>query len=186
MKIEKVTEKDTEALLDIYAFYVENTAVSFEYETPSVEEFAGRIRRISARYPYIKAEDNGMIIGYAYADVFKARAAYDWAVETTVYVKPEHRYAGVGSRLYESLEWSLADMGISNMNACIAYTAKADEYLNNASMYFHEKMGFDMVGTFHECGYKFSRWYDMIWMEKIIGAHNSVQADVRFGDWKLA
>lgn len=185
MNIEKATEEDVEALLDIYAFYVENTAVSFEYETPSVEEFAGRIRRISAIYPYIKAVDNGEITGYAYADVFKARKAYDWAVETTIYVKQEHRRTGVGARLYRALESSLADIGILNMNACIAYTPKKDEYLNNDSTYFHKKMGFDVVGTFHKCGYKFGRWYDMVWMEKIIGEHNEEQADVKFGDWRL-
>jgi phosphinothricin acetyltransferase len=171
MDIEKVTETDTKKLLDIYAFYVEKTAISFEYDVPSVEEFACRIRRISARYPYIKAVNNGEIIGYAYADVFKDRAAYDRAVETTIYVRPEMRRSGVGRQLYEALERALTDMGILNMNACIAYTSAPDKYLNNDSMYFHQKMGFDMVGTFHKCGFKFGRWYDMIWMEKLIGEH---------------
>jgi phosphinothricin acetyltransferase len=171
LKIQKVNEKDAEKLLDIYAYYVKETAISFEYDVPSVEEFAGRIVRISGRYPYIKAVDDERIIGYAYADVFKARAAYDRAVETTIYVKPDMRRRGVGHALYETLEKNLIDMGILNMNACIAYISEPDEYLGNDSMYFHRKMGFDMVGTFHKCGYKFGRWYDMIWMEKLIGEH---------------
>jgi phosphinothricin acetyltransferase len=185
MEIEQVTEKDAEGLRDIYDFYVRNTAVSFEYDTPSLEKFSERIRRISGRYPYIKAVDNGEIIGYAYADVFKSREAYDWSVESTIYVKAEYRHAGVGRLLYEALERSLTDMGILNMNACIAYALEEDEYLNNDSMHFHQKMGFNLVGTFHKCGYKFGRWYDMIWMEKIIGQHSSVQANVKFGDWRL-
>ena len=87
MIIRTVTEKDAHELLEIYRPYVEDTAITFEYDVPSVEEFAERIRRISANYPYIAAVENGKIAGYAYAGVFKNRAAYDWSVEVTVYVK---------------------------------------------------------------------------------------------------
>lgn len=87
MKIERVTKEDAGELLGIYAPYVEETAVSFEYEVPSVDEFAERISNISAKYPYIKAvDDDGVILGYAYAGAFKTRAAYDWSVETTIYI----------------------------------------------------------------------------------------------------
>ena len=186
MKIESVAEKDAAALLEIYAPYVEQTAISFEYEVPSVEEFRGRIRAISARYPYLKAVDeDGTILGYAYAGAFKSRAAYDWAVETTIYVRRECRGKGVGRGLYEALERSLKGMGICNLNACIAYTAHPDAHLTNDSMLFHQKLGYGLVGTFHGCGYKFGSWYDMIWMEKIIGPHGENQPPVRFGEWTI-
>jgi phosphinothricin acetyltransferase len=81
------------------------------------------------------------------------------------------RQRGVGRALYEALEKELIDIGILNMNACIAYISAPDRYLNNDSMYFHREMGFELVGTFHKCGYKFGKWYDMIWMEKLIGEH---------------
>ena len=76
-------------------------------------------------------------------------------------------------------------MGVLNLNACIAYTPDPDEHLTNDSMLFHQKLGYELVGTFHKCGYKFNKWYDMIWMEKIIGKHSTNQPDVRFGEWTI-
>ncbi len=185
ISIEKVTEKDTEALLAIYNWYVRETAVSFEYETPSAEEFAERIRNISADYPYLKAVEDGRILGYAYAHSFIARKAYDWSVEVTIYLDKDCRKRGVGPILYSALERSLMDMGVLNMNACIAVPDGKDEHLTMDSPKFHEKMGFRMVGTFTDSGYKFDTWYDMIWMEKIIGVHGHDQPAVRKGDWKI-
>ncbi len=186
MKISKVTVEDSEELLKIYAPYVLNTAISFEYEVPSVEEFTNRIINISKKYPYIKAEDeDGTILGYAYANTFKAREAYDWSVETTIYLREDMHKKGIGSALYEALELSLKDMGILNLNACIAYTEVEDQHLTNGSMYFHEKLGYKLIGTFHKSGYKFGKWYDMIWMEKIINEHQNNQPDVRFGEWSV-
>lgn len=181
MIIEYVTVEDALELLEIYRPYVENTAVSFEVEVPSEEEFAGRIRAISEKYPYIKAVENGKILGYAYAAAFKGRAAYDWAVETTIYIRQDLRHQGVGRALYETLESKLSEMGILNMNACIASTLSESEYLSNDSQYFHEKMGFEMVGRFHKCGSKFGKWFDMIWMEKQIGIHRENPSPVKFG-----
>ncbi|MGM9972397.1 MAG: GNAT family N-acetyltransferase [Anaeroplasmataceae bacterium] len=186
MRIEKVCEKDAEDLLKIYTPYVLKTAISFEYEAPSVAEFKERIKKISSKYPYIKAiDENGIIVGYAYATEFKSRKAYDWAVETTIYIKDNYRHLGIGRMLYEALEESLKEMGILNLNACIAYTSKTDEYLTNDSMHFHNKLVYKLVGTFHKCGYKFNRWYDMIWMEKIIGSHSTIMPSVKFGEWKI-
>lgn len=186
MTIERVTKEDAGELLGIYAPYVEETAVSFEYEVPSVEEFAERISNISAKYPYIKAvDDDGVILGYAYAGAFKTRVAYDWSVETTIYVRKDKRQIGVGRALYEALEKSLRGMGVLNLNACIAYTSNPDEHLTNDSMNFHHKLGYELVGTFHKCGYKFNNWYDMIWMEKIIGTHSAKQENVKFGEWTI-
>ena len=175
MRIERVLPGDAEALLEIYAPYVEETAVSFEYTVPTVSEFRRRIAEISAKFPYIKAVDgDGTILGYAYAGTFKARQAYDWNVETTVYVRRGVRRQGVGRQLYTALEQSLSGMGICNLNACIAYARTPDAHLDNSSMHFHAQMGYRLVGTFHDSGYKFGTWYDMIWMEKFIGAHTPV------------
>ena len=186
MTIEKVTIDDAEELLAIYAPYVRDTAVSFEYVVPSVEDFADRILQISAKYPYIKAVEDGKIMGYAYANTFKGRKAYDWSVETTVYVRKDAKRNGTGRRLYECLEQSLMKMGVLNMNACIASAKVEDEFLTNDSMYFHSRMGFTEVGRFHNSGYKFGRWYDMIWMEKMIGSHDAHPGEVRFGEWDIS
>ena len=185
MTIEKATIDDAEELLAIYAPYVRDTAISFEYVVPSVEDFTDRILQISEKYPYIKAVEDGKIIGYAYANTFKGRKAYDWSVETTVYVRRDAKRNGIGRRLYECLEQSLKKMGVLNMNACIASTKTDDEFLTNDSMYFHSKMGFTEVGCFHNSGYKFGRWYDMIWMEKMIGPHDAHPGEVHFGEWDV-
>lgn len=171
--------QDAEALLAIYAPYVENTAITFEYDVPTVEEFAGRIGNVLKRYPYLVAEVDGEPAGYAYAGPFKERAAYDWAVETTVYVKEDMKKHGIGRALYEALEKTLAAQGILNLNACIAFPEKEDEYLTTDSVKFHKKMGFSEVGRFHKCGCKFGRWYDIVWMEKHIGTHEENPAEVR-------
>lgn len=169
------TEEDAKELLAIYEGYVRNTAITFEYEVPSEEEFRGRIRHTLEKYPYLAAEEDGKIVGYAYAGPFHERAAYDWAVETSIYVAADCRQHGVGRKLYEVLEENLKKQGILNVNACIAYPRVEDEYLTKDSVKFHEKLGYQMVGTFHECGYKFNRWYDMVWMEKFIGEHRKNQ-----------
>lgn len=171
--------QDAEVLLEIYAPYVKNTAITFEYDVPTVEEFAGRMSNVLRRYPYLVAEVDGEPAGYAYAGPFKERAAYDWAVETTVYVKEDMKKHGIGRALYEALEKTLAAQGILNLNACIAFPEKEDEYLTTDSVKFHKKMGFSEVGRFHKCGCKFGRWYDMVWMEKHIGTHEENPAEVR-------
>ena len=171
---------DAEQLLEIYRPYVENTAISFEYEVPSVEEFRERIRNTMEMYPYYVAVDDERILGYAYVSPFKARKAYDWAVETTIYVKPDQKKPGVGKALYEALEKTLAKQHILNLNACIAYCSEEDEYLTKNSVQFHEHMGYKMAGKFHQCGYKFHRWYHMVWMEKLIGEHVENPPAVRF------
>ena len=145
---------------------------------PSIEEFRGRIRHTLERFPYLAAEKDGKIAGYAYVSPFKERAAYDWSVETSIYVDMEQKRSGIGRRLYEELENILKQQGILNVNACIAYPQVKDEYLTKDSVLFHEKLGYTMVGIFHQCGYKFHRWYDMVWMEKFIGEHRENQPDI--------
>lgn len=176
--IREAEERDAEALLAIYAPYVENTAITFEYKVPSLEEFAERIRHTKERYPYLAAEVDGEIVGYAYAGCFHERKAYDWAVETSIYVDRNKKGLGIGRRLYKVLENVLAQQNILNLNACIAYPPQEDEYLTRDSVKFHEHLGYRLVGEFEQCGYKFHKWYNMVWMEKHIGTHLENQPEI--------
>ncbi len=169
--IRVATPQDAEALLAVYAPYVTDTAITFEYEVPSLTEFRERIRHTLERYPYLVMEQDGEILGYAYAGPFKERAAYDWAVETTIYVKQGMKKQGIGRKLYQALEDTLIRQNILNLNACIGYPTVEDEYLTRNSMEFHQHLGYRLVGQFYQCGYKFERWYDMVWMEKLVGEH---------------
>ena len=162
---------DAERILEIYDYYVQNTAISFEYDTPSLDEFTARMEKTMKRYPYLVIEKDGHIEGYAYAGTFKDRAAYDRSCETTIYIDHNERRSGMGRMLYEALEERLKSIGILNLYACIGYPETEDEYLTKNSVQFHEHLGYSKAGVFHKCGYKFGRWYDMIWMEKIIGEH---------------
>lgn len=178
--IRTATAADAQALLNIYSPYVKNTAITFEYEVPSTEEFISRIEHTLQKYPYLVAEENGKLLGYAYASPFHDRPAYDWAVETSIYVDQNIKHRGIGYKLHDALENALQDMGILNMNACIAYPPKEDEYLDKNSVEFHSHMGYRLVGEFYKCGYKFHRWYNMVWMEKLIGEHQSDQKPPKF------
>ena len=175
--IRSAEARDAGRLLEIYAYYVEHTAVSFEYEVPTEEQFRRRIESTLEKYPYLVLEEDGVILGYAYAGVFKARAAYDRSCELSVYVERSARRRGVGRALYGALERELRARGMLNLYACIACPAAGaeDEYLTRDSERFHRRLGFETVGTFHRCAYKFGRWYDMIWMEKLIGTHENAR-----------
>lgn len=168
MILRDARSEDAEQLLAIYAPYVARTAISFELVVPEVDEFRARIVSTQANYPYLVAEEEGVILGYAYAGVFKARAAYSHCVETTVYVREDSHGRGIGRMLYKALECRLRQQGIRNLNACITWIDEPDEYLTHASPKFHERLGFKQVAHFHRCGHKFGRWYDMIWMEKLL------------------
>ena len=178
--IRTASPDDAAALLAIYAPYVRETAITFEYEVPSTEEFTRRITHTLEKYPYLVAEKDHTLLGYAYAGSFHERAAYDWAVETSIYVDQNKKRMGIGKKLHEALEEELRNRGFLNMNACIAYPAQEDEYLTRNSVEFHAHLGYRMVGQFHQCGYKFHRWYDMVWMEKLIGEHTADQQLPRF------
>ena len=170
--IRKATIKDAACLLDIYAYYVKNTAITFECDVPSLEEFGNRINSTLKKYPYLVLEENGVVRGYAYAGAFVGRAAYGHSCEVTIYLDHDSKGRGYGRALYEALESALKNMGILNLYACIGDPVVEDEYLTRNSEQFHQHLGFSKVGTFHKCGYKFNRWYNMIWMEKFIGDHD--------------
>ena len=160
--------EDAAALLKIYGPYVRSTAISYEYDVPTVEEFAARIANTLRDYPYLVAEAQGEVAGYAYAGRLHPRKAYDWTVETSIYVRQDLRGQHIGQRLYDELERLLKRQNVLSVNACIAYPEVEDEYLTRNSVRFHERMGYTMIGHFHRCAYKFGHWYDMVWMEKAL------------------
>ena len=169
--IRTATVEDAEALLNIYAYYVTDTVISFEYDVPTVEEFRRRIEKTTQKYPYFVIEKEGKLLGYAYAGPFVGRAAYQWCAELTIYLQKDAKRCGYGRMLYEALEKELKMRGYLNLYACIADPIVEDEYLTKNSEKFHAHMGYKTIGEFHQCGYKFGRWYNMIWMEKMIGEH---------------
>ena len=175
IEIRKAKLSDAGRLIEIYDFYVRNTAITFEYDTPTLEVFAAHMTQTMKRYPYLVILKDGIIEGYAYARSFVGRAAYDWSCETTIYLDCKAQKCGMGRILYEALESALKKMGILNLYACIGYPETEDDYLTTNSADFHAHLGFTQVGEFHKCGYKFGNWYNMIWMEKIIGKHEDVQ-----------
>ncbi len=162
LNIRLATTDDAEELLRIYTPYVEDTAITFEIAVPTAEEFRGRISAILQKHPYLAADSEHGIIGYAYASAFKNREAYDWAVETSIYVDQEWRDCGVGTALYQELERWLKAQNILNLNACITYP-------NPDSIRFHRGFGYRQTAHFTKCGYKLGAWHDVIWMEKMIG-----------------
>lgn len=172
--------EDAKELLKIYAYYVTDTAISFETEVPSEEEFKLRIEEVLKSYPFIVACKDDEILGYAYLHSFVGRKAYELSAETTIYLNPDKKKMGIGKKLYSVLEDIAKAQNITNLYSCIGYVDKEDEYLNNNSVQFHEHIGFRMVGKFENCGHKFGRWYHMVWMEKIIGEHGDIREFLKF------
>ncbi len=165
IRIRQAKTEDAPALLQIYQYYVEETAISFETETPSPDVFAGRMEKImSDGFPYLVLETESGIAGYAYAGKFIARAAYNHCCELTIYLDREVRHRGLGSLMYNALMEQLKNQGITNFYACIAVPHTEDDpYLTHVSEQFHHKLGFSICGRFTACGKKFGRVYDMIW-----------------------
>lgn len=162
---------DAAELLAIYAPYVKETAITFEYEVPSLEEFQGRIAHTLQRYPYIVAVENGEILGYAFTSPFSERAACSWLVKTSIYLRQDARGKGLGKQLYAQLERISIAQNVQNLYASIAYPDRDDTYLTGNSVAFHAHLGFAPVGRFPHCAYKFGTWYNMMWMEKTLGDH---------------
>ena len=166
LKIRDVQIEDAARLVEIYSYYVLNTAVSFEYAVPTVEEFENRIRNITQKYPYLVCEREGKIVGYVYASSYSSREAYNWTIDTSIYVDKDCRRLGVGSLLYKELENRLKKMGIVNLLAGVAFCEKEDEYLTHDSPNFHLSQGYTEVAHMKSVGKKFERWYDLKWFQK--------------------
>ena len=158
------TAADADALLAIYAAYIDQTAITFEYEAPSRSEFAGRIRTILAQLPWLVHEQEGRVTGYAYASRHRDRVAYQWSVETSVYIHPDCHRLGIARSLYKALFALLRQQGYHNAYAGITLP-------NPKSELFHRSMGFVPVGVYQKVGYKLGRWHDVGWYHLVLQPH---------------
>lgn len=168
LKIREATLDDAARLVEIYAPYITETSVSFEYDVPTVDEFRERIKNIKEKYPYLVCEKDGVVVGYVYASAYSKREAYDWTAATSIYVDKNYRRMGVGSLLYKHLEEQLKKMGFENLLAGVAYCEREDPYLTKDSYKFHLREGYEMAGHLKDVGKKFDRYYDLLWMQKKI------------------
>ena len=165
------TVEDAEEILAIYAPYVRNTAITFEYDVPEIGEFRSRIESTLKNYPYLVAVEEGRIVGYAYAGAFRKRAAYQHSAEMSIYMDERCRQKGIGTLLYQELEKRLLEQNVFSIYAGVTTTdRKNDAYVTDASICFHEKTGYTKIGEYHLCGYKFDQWYNVAWFEKTLGA----------------
>ena len=176
--IRTASADDAEAVLAVYAPYILKTAITFEYDVPSTEEFRQRITGTLKRHPYLVAERDGDILGYAYTHPFIGRAASDWSAEASIYLREDACRHGLGRALYQTLEDVSRAQNILNLNASIAVSEPGDPYVTRNSAAFHAHMGYRQAAEFHRCGYKFGRWYNLIWMEKFLGEHTASPAPV--------
>ena len=163
---------DTKEILDIYAPYITDTAITFEYDIPSIEEFRGRIEHISLEYPYVVCTYKDEIIGYAYAHRYGERAAFQWDVELSIYLDMNYKSLGIGKILYNKVIEILKLQNVQNIYACITSA-------NDKSIKFHEKMGFEFIGIFKDTGYKFDSWYGVNWMGIAVGDINEKPEPVK-------
>ena len=161
IRIRFATAQDTSALLSIYAPYVEQTPITFEYDVPTLDEFAARIEDFSSFYPYLVCEYGSRIVGYAYAHRHMSRAAYQWGAELSIYMAPEACGLGIGPKLYGALMHLLKLQNVRIFYACITSP-------NERSQRMHEALGFKLCGLWHRSGFKHNKWHDVAWYEKTV------------------
>jgi len=158
-------EADAAQMLAIYAPYVIQTTVSSEYTPPSLEEFLGRMRTFQERLPWLVCEIDSEVVGYGYASPHRTRAAYQWSVETSIYVAEGWHRHGIANSIYSALFELLAIQGYYNIYVGITSP-------NERSMKFHKAMGFIISGAYQESMYKFGQWRDVLWMGKSLRPHD--------------
>lgn len=171
--IRDAAASDAEAIHDIYGYYAANTYVTFTEENPSVEEYRKSIISTSEKYPYIVAcDEEGSVVGMAYAGQIRHHDAYRYSVESTIYLSPDiPKHTGIGTMLYKELERRLSDMGYKFM-----YGVITDD--NEPSIAFHKALGFSEVGHFTEIGYKFGSWKGIVWYRKQIGSLSDMTLNI--------
>jgi len=152
--IRNAAKSDASDLAVIYKYYVDNFPYSFEYTAPDTAEFEARIAEITEFYPYFVCEEDGEILGFAYAHKYREREAYKWICETSIYIKHDTLQRGIGTALYNELLPALKMQGFTKVFAGIGCP-------NNASERFHEKMGFKLLATFPDMGYKQDSWHNV-------------------------
>ncbi len=161
---------DVEAMLAIYRPIVQTTAISFELELPSIDDFAARVTQVQASDPWLVLEREGEVAGYAYATAFRSRAAYATTRETTVYVNPEHQRVGVAHQLMVELMTRLRGQGVHRAIAGIVLP-------NESSVSLHRRLGFRHLGTFDEIGSKFGRWHDLSFWAAPLPSHQQLVSE---------
>jgi L-amino acid N-acyltransferase YncA len=152
---------DAAACAAIYAPFVNDTAISFEERPPDAAEMRRRMENLVHRYPWLVAEDDASVVGYAYGGPHRERAAYRWAADVTIYIGPGHQRQGLGRALYEALFQRLTAQGLRM--ACAGITLP-----NDASVALHERLGFRPVGVYRQIGWKFDRWHDVAWYQRAL------------------
>ena len=165
MTLRFAVPEDAAALLRVYAQYID-TDITFEYVLPSPEEFAGRIRSFSQTYPYLVCEEEGRVVGYAYAHRLQERAAYQWNAELSIYLDRDARSRGLGRRLYTALMELLRLQGVKTAYAIVTLPNERSERL-------HEAMGFARIGVMHSTGYKNGAWHDVAYFEKALAPYEN-------------
>lgn len=168
MNLRMATPADGPALLDVYREYI-HTPITFEYDLPSPQEFSQRVSHILEMYPYLVAEENGKILGYAYAHPERPRPAYQWNAELSIYLRSSAAGKGVGTALYRALMALLALQGVRTVYGVV--TAG-----NPASDGLHRTMGFRLLGVHQKTGFKNGQWYDVLWYEKAIAPYDASPA----------
>lgn len=171
--IRRAAAEDAAALLEIYQPYITDTVITFEYDVPTVDEFAARITDTLTDFPYLVCEWDGKPVGYAYAHHIRERAAYDWAVELSIYLSPMAQGKGVGTALYQCMIDLLEIQNIRILYGCVTLP-------NEKSRRLHEKLGFVLTGVWHGSGWKFEGWHDVGWFEKRLGGDGPAQPVVPF------
>ena len=164
MLIRLITPSDAESALEIYKPYVLSTAITFEYEVPTIEEFAERIKNTTAEFPWFVCCDDDKVIAYAYATKHRYRAPYNWSPESTIYVSPEAQGKGIARVLYETLFATLTLQGYFTVFAGVVIP-------NEKSERFHKAMGFEEIGIFKKIGNKLGVWHDTKWFQLALSEH---------------
>lgn len=160
--VRSALEMDAQAIARIYNYYIHNTVITFEEEPVSAQMIAIRMTDIqNASLPWLVAELGGTLVGYAYANKWKARSAYRYSVETTIYLEHGYEGRGIGKRLYSELLCLLRAQGI---HVAIGGAALP----NDASVALHEKLGFERVATFRQVGFKHNRWIDVAYWQLVL------------------
>jgi L-amino acid N-acyltransferase YncA len=149
-------ELDATAVAAIYRPLVEGTVISFEERAPEAVEMAERMRSVLNRFPWLVAEEDGKVVGYAYAGPHRERAGYRWSVDISAYVAEGSRGRGVGRRLYADLLAYLRRQGVVNVYAGVALP-------NPASAALHESIGMHLIAVYERVGFKFGEWHDVAW-----------------------